>query len=52
MTVWEYRVESFREKWLTLERILDALGPKGWELVAVHWDGHQAVFKRPAGGDA
>jgi len=50
MTRWEYLTESFRAKWLTLEDILDKRGPEGWELVTVHWDGHKAVFKRPAGG--
>lgn len=47
---WEYLTASFREKWVTLDDVLAQHGPQGWELVAVHWNAHQAVFKRPAGG--
>ena len=47
---WDYLTESFRAKWLTLRDVLDRRGPEGWELVSVDWDGHEAVFKRPAGG--
>lgn len=47
---WEYLTESFRDKWLLIQDILDRRGPEGWELVSVDWDGHEAVFKRPAGG--
>jgi hypothetical protein len=49
---WEYLTEYFTAKWETVEDVLDRRGPDGWELVTVHWDAHQAVFKRPAVGGA
>lgn len=49
---WEYLVESFYEKWMMIEQVLDKRGPQGWELVTVNWASREAVFKRPAGSAA
>lgn len=46
---WEYLVESFAEKWMMIEQVLDKRGPQGWELVTVNWAKREAVFKRPGG---
>lgn len=49
---WEYLVESFYAKWVSVEQVLDKRGPQGWELVTVNWNTHEAIFKRPAAGGA